>query len=61
MLGRIISAMFLVFLTGSAFSIEKQDRIAIIGAGVSGLSAAWYLDQAGYSNFVIYEKRQGRR
>jgi len=31
-------------------------KIIIIGAGLTGLSAAYHLEQSGYTNFKIYEK-----
>lgn len=34
----------------------KTARIAVIGAGASGLTAAHYLKQAGYANVIILEK-----
>src|SRR5688500_5266719 len=34
----------------------SQPSIAIIGAGFSGLGMAYYLKQAGFDDFVIYEK-----
>ena len=35
---------------------SKQPRIAVIGAGPAGLSAAWYLKQKGYRNVEVFEK-----
>ena len=35
---------------------KKQPRIAIIGAGPAGLSAAWYLNKNGYDDVHVYEK-----
>ena len=37
--------------------MDKKIRIAIIGGGPAGLSAAMYLEQKGYENYVIYEKQ----
>jgi len=34
----------------------KDERICIVGGGPAGLSAAMYLEQKGYTNYVIYEK-----
>lgn len=31
-------------------------KIAIIGAGPTGLGAAWYLHHAGYKNYTVYER-----
>ena len=36
--------------------MEKNIRIAIIGGGPAGLSAAMYLEKKGYENYVIFEK-----
>ena len=36
--------------------MDKNTRIAIIGGGPAGLSAAMYLEMKGYDNYVIYEK-----
>ena len=36
--------------------MEKNVRIAIIGGGPAGLSAAMYLEKKGYENYVIYER-----
>ena len=33
-----------------------DERICIIGGGPAGISAAMYLEKAGYSNYVVYEK-----
>lgn len=35
---------------------KKDERICIVGAGPAGISAAMYLEQKGYKNYVIYEK-----
>jgi monoamine oxidase len=35
---------------------DEQTRIAIIGAGAAGMSAAWFLKQAGYRNVRVFEK-----
>lgn len=35
---------------------QKTDRIAVIGAGASGLTAAYRLEQLGYSAVTVYEK-----
>ena len=32
-----------------------KERIVILGAGITGLSAAWYLEKAGYKNITIIE------
>jgi hypothetical protein len=39
-----------------AAPLAKDSRIAIIGAGASGLTAAYTLRQLGYNNVVVYEK-----
>ena len=36
--------------------MDKNIRIAIIGGGPAGVSAAMYLEQKGYENYVVYEK-----
>ena len=36
--------------------MDKNVRIAIIGGGPAGLSAGMYLEQAGYENYVIFER-----
>ncbi|MEW5800732.1 MAG: FAD-dependent oxidoreductase [bacterium] len=59
------TAMLLFIITimlagrGGAKAEAKQSRdlrIAIIGAGASGLTAAYYLKNAGYENITVYEK-----
>ncbi len=37
-------------------TVLKSDRIAIIGAGAAGISAAHYLRERGYKNIVIFEE-----
>jgi heterodisulfide reductase subunit A-like polyferredoxin len=39
------------------YLVASTDRIAIIGAGVAGIATAAALQNAGYSNFVVYEKQ----
>lgn len=41
--------------------IEKQVRVAIVGAGPSGLSAAWRLERLGIRDFLVFdlERRPG--
>ena len=36
--------------------MDKNERICIIGAGVSGISTAYYLEKKGYKNVVVLEK-----
>ncbi|UUX34705.1 FAD-dependent oxidoreductase [Fundicoccus culcitae] len=37
--------------------MRKQDKkIAIIGGGISGLSASWFLKKKGYTNVTLFEK-----
>ena len=36
----------------------RDMRIIVVGAGMSGLLAAIELQKAGYTNQVLYEKRQ---
>ncbi len=38
--------------------MNRDRRIAIIGAGPAGLSAAWYLQQRGYRNVVVLEREK---
>jgi len=38
-----------------AVSSQRRVHIAIVGAGVSGLSAAWALDRAGVEDFAVLE------
>ena len=35
---------------------SEQPKIAIIGAGAAGMSAAWFLKQNGYSDVRVFEK-----
>jgi len=34
-----------------------DEKIAIIGSGPAGISAAWFLQQQGYNNFTVFEKK----
>ncbi len=36
----------------------KQTRIAIVGGGVSGVYAAWLLEQKGHKDWVLFEVRE---
>lgn len=38
---------------------KAQLRIAVIGGGMLGLAAAYYLNKSGYKNIKIYEKNDG--
>ena len=40
----------------NANGIEKNSRIAIIGAGPAGLSTAWFLGKQGFRNVTVLEK-----
>lgn len=37
--------------------MSKNDLICIIGGGIAGLSAAWYLQKKGYRNVTLFEKK----
>ncbi|KAF5538064.1 fructosyl amino acid oxidase [Fusarium phyllophilum] len=37
--------------------LEKEDPIAIVGAGIFGLSSALHLAKRGYSNVLVYDKQ----
>ena len=39
------------------YYVESSDRIAIIGAGVAGIAMASALQNANYSNFVVYDQQ----
>ncbi|MEC8769001.1 MAG: NAD(P)-binding protein, partial [Pseudomonadota bacterium] len=52
----IIGHLNLKQTTGSDIVTTDNPRIAILGAGVSGICMAIKLKQAGFSNLVIYEK-----
>lgn len=42
--------------SGAWATTGQQPRIAVIGAGMSGVAAAIMLEKAGYNNVVVYEK-----
>ncbi len=53
--------MLLAFLVTTNVALaearfDSQERIAIIGAGASGLTSAFHLKQLGYENITVYEK-----
>ena len=39
------------------YYVDSTDRIAIIGAGVAGIAMASALQNANYTNFVVYDKQ----
>lgn len=39
------------------YYVHTTDRIAIIGAGVAGIAMASALQNANYTNFIVYEKQ----
>jgi len=39
-------------------SVEIQSRVMIVGGGISGLSAGYYLSKAGFSDFFILEMEE---
>ena len=49
--------MIIIFAFSShVYSQTKKSRIAVIGAGIGGLSAAHYLKKSGFSDITVYEK-----
>src|SRR5882724_1199571 len=36
--------------------LRRETRIGVVGGGVSGLSAAYFLKKAGYQNVTVFEK-----
>lgn len=41
---------------GSSQGVPRQPRIAVVGAGLSGIVGGAMLKKAGLDNFVIFEK-----
>ena len=39
------------------YFVSSSDRIAIIGAGVAGIAMASALQNASYSNFIVYDQQ----
>jgi heterodisulfide reductase subunit A-like polyferredoxin len=39
------------------YYVHTTDRIAIIGAGVAGIAMASALQNANYTNFIVYDKQ----
>lgn len=37
-------------------SKNLNEKICIVGAGPSGMSAAWYLQKQGYTNVTVLER-----
>jgi len=58
-----IAAAGLVLSPGTSFSAgTKRKRVAVLGAGLAGLTAAWELDQVGHEVVVVEaQKRPGGR
>jgi len=46
-----------VEISHSGSGVRRATRIAIVGAGMSGLLMAIKLKEAGYRDFTIYEKK----
>ncbi len=40
--------------------MNKDTRIAVIGSGPAGTSAAYYLHKNGFENVTIFEKEKNR-
>lgn len=38
------------------YPVDKRQRIAVVGGGISGLTAAYRLQQKGYKNVTVFEK-----
>ncbi|MFW7380812.1 MAG: FAD-dependent oxidoreductase [Oligoflexus sp.] len=56
---RIYYCLFALLLSSSTFlgaSVDRQARIAIIGGGAAGLTAAYTLEKAGFSQVTVFEK-----
>ena len=39
------------------YHLHTTDRIAVIGAGVAGIAMASALQNANYTNFIVYDKQ----
>lgn len=58
LLHTLIFSLFLSFLTIPMFAIPmKQPRIAVIGGGIAGLTAAYRLQTMGFNNVSLYEAK----
>jgi hypothetical protein len=47
----------LVFIARAGYAFNQDSRIAIVGTGASGLTAAHTLRERGYHNLTVFEKR----
>ena len=43
----------------SPYTLSRDARIAVIGAGVAGIATAAALTTAGYKQILVYEKNDG--
>jgi monoamine oxidase len=51
-----LATLLLALPLNAQTPLAKDARIAVIGAGASGLTAAHTLRKKGYSNITVYEK-----
>nr|Q8W257.1 RecName: Full=Polyenoic fatty acid isomerase; Short=PFI; Flags: Precursor [Ptilota filicina]AAL57199.1 polyenoic fatty acid isomerase [Ptilota filicina] len=56
-LNRVLHIFLIAYLACTALTHDFDDTIAVVGAGYSGLSAAFTLVKKGYTNVEIYESQ----